>query len=559
MGGAAACTSSAAHAQLPFPLPSTGLSLKSLFKGARLPEQVTNPETDGRAGRQYFGPAGYTARFLPLRAMLGEGDLPNAIVAFQQGGVANSLPNITDPEAAQHLGTATQPGAGKNGDNGQTLNKPNDVFLANCELGHMRFEQGDYGASLTHLRAAEAYTAEQKRAKSKGLLGQVGQTAKDVAGGTIGVLTGKGDFGPYRQRDYEEVIALNYIALGYLLQGDRRAYNVTRRANVRQNELLEAFSAEIQVAEEKARTGTKNSKAKFDLVSVLLGEEFARYTKVSESVPSSYVNPIGSYLSGVIQEIVSFEQPSLRTNARIAFENAKRLARNSRQLQAMSDAMGQPAVEGQRIVHILVSEGFAPSRQMLRYGLQSSEGEVTSIRLGIFEPTESVIDRMELSFTGQTRAGREIAVNSTALDPLGDFEALIQRSQSERQASIFWDVVAATFRDDFISPYSKLAQEYIGVSLDSVPDLRSWNSLPRRAHIARVSVPVGAREIELVSRAANGSVLAKTRLPLQADLRQTFVYARAHGRKLFADAPRRLWIDGTLTDDDSVLTPSTKG
>lgn len=173
---------------------------------------------------------------------------------------------------------------------------------------------------------------------------------------------------------------------------------------------------------------------------------------------------------------------------------------------------------------------------MLRYGLQQDDGDVTPLRLGVFAPAAGDIARIEV------RTGAEL----TTLDSLGDYEALIQRAQDDRKFSTIVDITLALFRDAALSDISLAARSF-GFSIDSVPDLRSWNALPRRVHVARVPLPANANAITLVSRSESGSVLAEMTAPL-SDQRQSFLYARAHGRGLWAEPPARLWIDGKLEE-----------
>lgn len=541
-----------------------GPAAAQLFQNARTNQSAAlNPLTGATPGRQYLGPAGYSARFKPVRELLSAGEISQAVSTFEAGGLTATPAAVTtaapvDPdvaaEAADNTAAAATPDGGAQG-----LNRKKDTFLRNAELGFMRFELGEYDTSTTHFRDAEAFMVEKEEKKaSRGAFGKMGAMIKRGGTALVSTVSGRGDFGPYRQRDYEEVMQLNYMSLAYLLQGDRRAYNVSRRASERQNFYFEKYRDDIEAAQQKLKDGNDSQKAGFDSIAKALESEFTGYDRVVQRVPSAYVNPIGPYLTGVIQEIVSYEEPALRDNARISYDRALQLWPQSQQLAAMRNAMGAPATEGDRIVHVLVSEAFSPNRNLLRYGIQDSQGNVTPLRLGIFVPGESPIGAMELQLSDTTRPGRAPKVTSVPLEGLGDFEAIIQRAQDQRKFFTYLDVATAMFRDAYVSQYSQVSQQLFGVSLDSVPDLRSWNALPRRVHLARISAPAYAKEATLISRAPNGSVISQTTVPLEADARQSFVYVRAHGKSLRAETAKRLWIDGALVDSDADAPPATQ-
>lgn len=509
-----------------------------------------NPLIANTPGRQYLGPAGYSARFRAVREYLAAGQISQAVTTFEAGGLPSAQPASQDPDVVAEAqsnaaGAQTEDGAA------QGLNRRKDTFLRNAELGFMRFELGEYANSTTHFREAEDFYREKEEKKaSRGMLGKMKAGIKRGGTALVSTVSGRGDFGPYRQRDYEEVMQLNYLSLAYLLQGDRRAYNVSRRASERQNFYFDKYREEIDEAQENLKTGGDAQKFGFDTISRALEAEFTGYQRVVERVPSAYVNPIGPYLTGVIQEIVSYEQPALRDNARIAYSRALELWPKSKQLDLMTAAMASPVNPDERVVHVLVSEAFSPNRNLLRYGIQDKEGNVVPIRMGVFVPGESPIGNLELQLSDSTKPGRAPAVTSIGLESLGDFEAIIQRAQDQRKFTTILDVATAMFRDSYLSEYSQLSQQLFGISLDSVPDLRSWNALPRRVHLARIVAPAYATEATLISRAPNGTVISKAKVPLQQDMRQTFVYGRAHGSELLAETPKRLWIDGTLVEDD---------
>lgn len=338
LGVGAAALATPASAQIP---DSIGSLFNRRNRNEASVQQIANA---GQPGRQYFGPAGYTSRFAPVRDLLATGAVGQALEAYLSGTALSA--STGEAEAGEDAGAAE----------GQGLNRKKDVFLRGVEAGSLQFDSGARADAVESFKMAEEHAARLEEAR-----GALAKTKGFMKGGfntVIGAALGKGDFGAYRHRDYEYVNAINYLSLAYLLQGDRRAYNVSRRSSVEQNRLQEKFAEEIEEARLKAEAN-EDTKRRSNFLMEALDPEFAQYKGVAARVPNAYVNPMGPYLSGVIQEIVSYEQPGLRSNAGIAYQQAASLRPGSLQLEQMTRAMGV-APDDTRILHVFVSEGLAP-------------------------------------------------------------------------------------------------------------------------------------------------------------------------------------------------------
>ena len=79
----------------------------------------------------------------------------------------------------------------------------------------------------------------------------VGDTAASAVKTGLAAVVGSAELADYEVRSYEKVMLLNYKALCHMLLGDRKAYNVTRRAIDLQQEEWEKFQQEKVKLDEK--------------------------------------------------------------------------------------------------------------------------------------------------------------------------------------------------------------------------------------------------------------------------------------------------------------------
>jgi len=482
------------------------------------------------AGRQSVVALGYSRNFIPIRALIKQGAFTDAMSNF-------ALP-VEDRDGDKDEGKADNKGKKAPAARPSEIDTKaitRDQFLANAELGLLTFERNGVDEAIVHLRAAE------EKVKKKSVGGLFGKGVKWIGGKIIG----RDDITDYDPFDHEAILQLNYLALSHLLKGDRSSYNVARRCMQHQADLKQKFDK--QIAEYKAKlekqTGSSSKLTDADRQSVDgLSSEFKRFDTIAQRVPNAYVNPLGDYVAGLIQEIASVEQPPLRDNSRIAYESAGRLCGGSVQLTAAAQAMARPRVpKGERVLHVIVGEGFSPARDVMTFGFGIA-GRVLPLRIPIFTPLPSTIDRLEVYGGGNKKLA--------TLDPIGDFEAIRLRHQSDRIPEILFNVMASGLGSYATAEVAGKAGA-IGNALNDLkeanasPDTRSWLSLPRRFHIARVVLPVNMKAVQIASFAGSRK-LATVPVDIPANQSQSVVYARAIEERLQVQNAQRLWVDGRL-------------
>lgn len=117
--------------------------------------------------------------------------------------------------------------------------------LAIVERGLLTLNVGDFERALFYFDAAEDKLGLTEADDTvSGAASKYGKTG-------LSVLLGSEEMANYELRGYEKVMLLNYKALCYMLMGDRKAYNVTRRAIDLQQVEWEKFQAVLAELEKK--------------------------------------------------------------------------------------------------------------------------------------------------------------------------------------------------------------------------------------------------------------------------------------------------------------------
>jgi hypothetical protein len=342
---------------------------------------------------------------------------------------------------------------------------------------------------------------------------------------------------------------LNFKSLTHLLQGQRKAYNVARRAADRQNEQREEFFNELketgQQQKELERKKQSGRGADTLLVEGWLKEIVGRYSNVAERVPSAYVNPLGFYVVGLINEIESYADPSLRDNARIAYGKALELNPDSRVLKDAVQAMTHRfARDDHKVVHVLAGVGLAPEKRVASYGFLADKeyGTILPLKFPIYEPTADRISRIEVrDITGHRLYGE--------LSGVADIEAIALRYQKDRlpieSVRFILGLYPRLFERSIWSGLGELGEKIASYRDASInPDMRSWSTLPSNVSALRLVVPAGTSQLQLITYDRAGIRLASQRVSLDKAA-HSFVYARAIDNALKAVAGHAAWLEGS--------------
>ncbi len=453
---------------------------------------------------------GYSKQMLPVKQLLSEGKADQALQStLQTGGSANDRD-----------------------------------MLGNLELATLAMDAAELDQSKDGFQRAERYlNAKEDRSTVVGIF----SGAKDSV---LSTLTGNAELGEYPGAGYERVLMLNYKSIAHLLDGERAAYNVTRRAIDLQNIEKKKFDELVREAQAKIKEEEEKQKAKgadvatFGLDAVI-EEQYQSTEKKALKVPHAFVNPFGFYIAGVVQELDSYEDSSLRDNARISYKKALELNPKSSVIkQAMAD-MRKPARKGRRLVNVIIADGFAPEKKLLKFDLTLGASLPTTVELPLYEPVRSRISRVEIQTTSGKRWARASEV--------ADISALALRFQKDAGPIQQLRMMTTVIRNIIEGQAWNQAQQQAGVfgdvfgklkeSRDEVahPDMRSWTMLPSRLLAARFFVPKSVSQIKIVAFDAKGRRLASQVVKIDKESHNV-VYARVIDKTIYATSSKKMWV-----------------
>ena len=412
-------------------------------------------------------------------------------------------------------------------------------FLDSVETGLLALDSHQLDDSLKYFTEAEQYLKLQaeKSVVEDGVV-SFGSEA-------FSVITGAGEVTDYNGEPFERILMLNYKSIAYLLNGERKAYNVTRRAIDWQNIEHKEFEQTLELAKKEINQKQaeinehQNNKKLPDANNIfqVIADQYGRSKKIALSVPSAYVNPFGFYMAGIVQEFDSFDEPALRDNARISYKKALKLNPKSKVIkQALREVKRRPRAK-KRLVHVVIADGFAPAKKLLQFVLPMPGGLVP-VKLPIYEVVPSKIAHIKIKSGRRTLATVSSVANIEAivlrhqLDslPLQHFKVIASIARSTAENMLWGQLgvigqIGKSFRESFANP-----------------DLRGWMSLPKQLLAARFYVSKRIRKISIVSYDKRWRRLATSIIELPQN-KHSFIYARTIDDQINANVNKTLWVN----------------
>lgn len=392
--------------------------------------------------------------------------------------------------------------------------------LAIVERGLLTLNSGDFERALLFFDAAEQ-KMEQTEAENP-----FSSFGSAVSKGAVSALFGAEEVRDYVMRGYEKVMLLNYKALCYMLLGDRRAYNVTRKAIDKQQEEWEKFKEMLAALEEEQAKGGQMA----DVAGKVDADDRDAATKKKAAmVPNAYVNPFGDYMDAMLMEMDSLADSSLRDNVRIAYQ---KVVENNKDCSVARTAASQArkgVPRGKKLVHVILADGFAPERKEMTKGYQVDQLKAV-VNYAEAIPVPTMVGGARVSFAG----------SSARLASLSRMESIILRDDQDRLPLRTGMIALALLRSGAASAFLGDFGVKVAASMQR-PDTRSWLSLPNQVIVARLYVPTGTTQIKLDTLSAKGGVLASTTVPI-AKQGPTVVYAVSYDKQLRAYANKHSWI-----------------
>lgn len=425
------------------------------------------------------------------------------------------------------------------------VTEPNTAdFLNSNETGLIALDMGNPTAAIEHFAAAELYL---KNNMERSLLED---SAYSYGGEFLSMLTGAGEITEYHGAPFERILMLNYKSISYLLNGERKAYNVTRRAidwqNIEQKEFeksLEETNAKIKQEKQKqAQTSTESttpqtaSTPNSTNIFKTIADQYKSSEKTALSVPSAYVNPFGFYMAGIVQELDAYEDASLRDNARISYQKALKLNPKSKVIRkALADVKKRPP-RNRKLIHIIAANGFAPEKKRLQFALPMPGG-IVPVKLPIYEPVESKVAHIRVKSGRRTLA---------TLSTVADVEAIILRHQLDSLPFEHFKVLAAVAR----STAENMLWQQMGVfgvigkqlrESFAAPDMRGWMSLPKQLMAGRFYASKKVSKLTVVSYDKKWRRLASETVSIPKDSHGV-IYIRSIDNLLSVSTNKPLWV-----------------
>jgi hypothetical protein len=405
-------------------------------------------------------------------------------------------------------------------------------FLNSVEAGILAINANKMSAAIKNFAAAEHYLKLlSDRTVVEGSATTFGSEA-------LSFITGIGDFTEYGGEPYERILMLNYKSIAYLLNGERKAYNVTRRAIDWQNIEKKEFDRNIKDVKKETRKQEAKVEKKTQVgnnIFTTISNQYKASRSKAMTVSSAYVNPFGFYMAGIVQEFDSYEDASLRDNARISYGKALKLNPSSKVIKKAVKATKKSPPRKKRLIQIVAADGFAPEKKTLTFNFNMN-GPVP-IKIPIFEPVKSTVAHIKVK-SGKTTLA--------TLSTVADIEAIILRHQLDslpyEHAKVYFAITRNIMENEFynrmggIGGFLKSYRESI-----AIPDMRAWMSLPKTLSAARFYASKKLKSVKVISYDKKWRVLAKKTVQLKKKA-HNFIYVRSIEKNLYTNVAKKLWV-----------------
>ena len=421
------------------------------------------------------------------------------------------------------------------GNQTEYLVDPTKDLLRINERGSLFLYGQDYEKSINTFGLAEdiVYKDETKKSAFKSFSSAMLSLGE--------VFSGNEELRPYVGDGWERVLILNLKTIAHLLKGERKAYNVTRRAIKLQNQERELFEAKLKkIIKTKKKKDKKLKKKGYAAFGVVL-DDYIRKSYVvpnikGSEVESAYVNPLGFYLAGVIQEYDTYSDPGLLSNAIISYNKADEVYGGNQFVKdIVKDLEEFGADNDSQVVHILFANGYVPEKKVIvtRFLVRDL---VVPIKVPIYESIESTINHVEVHFQGS---------RISTLSKVADVESLCLRQQKDSEPFFQNRVRISSIRmltgKGFSRLFGSFGQDMSRDFEKSTPDLRSWLSLPKEILAGRIKIPKNADKITLIGRDKSGKNVYSEDVMLSQD-HANFVFARGLKNKVYTLSNESHWI-----------------
>jgi uncharacterized protein len=402
--------------------------------------------------------------------------------------------------------------------------KGGNEILIRLERGTLLQATGDFQFSTKEFELAAHLIADQE---NKAVI-----SASKTASQAASLLVNEKVI-PYEGQDFEKVMVHTLDALNYLMVGNTEDARVEIRNSYRiQQDLYNSHYKDIEKAKKDSQG--VNYEDSFKSSS---SDSYNRMKQTASSVVSVYQNAFAYYISSLVYELNGEEDEAYidLKKALLSAPNCtaiqKDLVRMSRDLGYRDDldkwqnqfGKNAPFPKDSVDIFIVFELGQAPVREQFKLVLPIPTVGLVSVAVPVYVYVPSLVTGGYVSSNGRSD-GTSIVSDTDAIasrNLLDDYPILLAK-QAVRAA------IKGTATREAGKQYGGWAQLAAGIAfaITEQADLRTWSTLPKQIHIARLFVPKGTSELTVTALPGIPGKFSET-VQIPQNARHLVVLARA--------------------------------
>jgi uncharacterized protein len=338
---------------------------------------------------------------------------------------------------------------------------------------------------------------------------------------------------PYEGQDFEKVMVHTLDALNYLMMGNIEDARVEIRNSYRtQQDLYNSHYKDIEKAKKDSQG--VNYEDSFKSSS---SDNYNRMKQTASSVVSVYQNAFAYYISSLVYEL-SGEEDEAYIDLKKAVLSApncnaiqKDLIRMSRDLGYRDDldkwqnqfGKNAPIPKDSIDIFVVFELGLAPYREQFKLVLPIPTVGLVSVSVPVYAYVPSLVTGGYVTANGRSD-GTSIVSDTDAIasrNLLDDYPILLAK-QAVRA------LIKGTATREAGKQFGGWAQLAAGIAfaITEQADLRTWSTLPKQIHMARLFVPKGTSELTVTALPGIPGRFSET-IQIPQNARHVVVLARA--------------------------------
>ncbi len=402
--------------------------------------------------------------------------------------------------------------------------KSGNEILIRMERGTLLQATGDYNNSTKEFELAARLIGDQE---NKAVI-SASKTASQAAS-----LVVNEKVIPYQGQDFEKVMVHTLDALNYLMMGNTEDARVEIRNSYRiQQDLYNAHYKDIEKAKKDSQG--VNYEDSFNNSS---SDSYNKMKQTASSVVSVYQNAFAYYISSLVYELNGEEDEAyIDLKKAILSEPTcsaiqKDLIRMSRDLGYRDDLDKWQSQFGKNAsfpkdsidIFVVFELGLAPYREQFKLVLPIPTVGLVSVAVPVYAYVPSLVKGGYVTANG--RSDETSIVSDTdaiaSRNLLDDYPILLAK-QAVRAA------IKGTATREAGKQYGGWAQLAAGIAfaITEQADLRTWSTLPKQIHVARLFVPKGTSDFTITALPGVPGKFSET-VHIPANARHIVVLARA--------------------------------